>query len=103
MIVLYIIWSIENARPTARDLNRYVMEHATKWKDIGIELGLQTATLNIIEKDHPLDSVECFKKALNKWLDFDINATWKKLEVALTNVNRAILGLGPVDDIYDIS
>ena len=40
----------------------------------------------------------CFHRTLNQWLQLD--ATWKTLEVALTNMNRAKLGLDPVDDVY---
>ena len=85
-----------------KDLNRYVTwKYATSWYDIGIELGLDLDVLDIIEKDHPQQSVTCFKKMLDKWLKLTVNdATWGTLEVALTNVNRAKLGLDPVDDVY---
>ena len=56
--------------------------------------------LDIIEKDNHQQSVPCFQKTLNKWLSTDNNATWKALEVALTNVNRIKNGLDPVDDVY---
>ena len=72
---------------------------ATQWHDVGIELGLDLNVLDIIEKDHPQQSVKCFQKTLDKWLNTD-DATWKTLEVALTNVNRTKLGLNPVDDVY---
>ena len=84
-----------------RDLNRYVMKYATDWYDIGIELGLELDVLDIIEKDNPQKSVKCFQKTLDKWLKLNTDdATWKALEVALTNVNRTNLGLNPVDDVY---
>ena len=85
-----------------RDLNRYVTrKHATDWYDIGIELGLELDVLNIIKKDNPLECEACFQNTLDKWLKLNTdNATWKTLEVALTNVNRAKLGLDPVDDMY---
>ena len=57
--------------------------------------------LNIIEKNNHQQAKICFQNALDKWLMLNAhNATWKSLEVALTNVNRTKLGLGPVDDIY---
>ena len=85
-----------------KDLNRYVTrKHATDWYDIGIELGLELDILDIIENDHPQKGVTCFQKTLDKWLKLNTDdATWRTLEVALTNVNRAKLGLGPVDDVY---
>ena len=85
-----------------RDLNRYVTrKYAADWEDVGIELGLDLDVLDIIKKDNPHQSETCFKKTLDKWLKLNTDdATWKTLEVALTNVNRAKLGLDPVDDLY---
>ena len=84
-----------------RDINRYTKRHATDWKDIGLELGLQFEGLNIIEKDHSPCCVTCFQLMINCWLNSATeNATWEALEVALTNVNRQKLGFDPVDDVY---
>ena len=84
-----------------RDINRYTKRHATDWKDIGLELGLQFEILNIIEKDHSPCCVTCFQSMINCWLNSATeNATWEALEVALTNVNRQKLGFDPVDDVY---
>ena len=92
----------ENERPTIKDLNRFVIKkYATDWEDIGIELGLEFDVLKIINRDHPLQSIACLRETLDKWLTLNANdATWRTLEVALTNVNRAKLGLDPVDDVY---
>ena len=85
-----------------KDLNRYVTKkYATNWYDIGIELDLELDVLDIIKKDNPQDSISCFQKTLNKWLKLNNqSATWKMLEVALTNVDRTNLGLDPIDDVY---
>ena len=85
-----------------RDLNRYVTKkYATDWYDIGIELGLELDLLDIIKKENPQQSVTCFQKTLDKWLKLNSDdATWKTLEVALTNVNRTNLRLDPVDNIH---
>ena len=85
-----------------RDLNRYVTrKYASDWEDIGIELGLDLDVLKIIARDNPLQSVACLRETLDKWLKLNTDdATWKTLEVALTNVNRTKLGLDPVDDVY---
>jgi len=84
------------------DFNRYVIEkYANDWEDIGVELGLDLDALNINARDNPLQSVTCLRETLNKWLNSSTDdATWKTLEVALTNVNRAKLGLDPVDHVY---
>jgi len=84
-----------------RDLNRYVIKkYADLWKDIGLELGLGLKLLNVIEKDHPHQSVTCLQIVLDEWLKLSTNTTWKSLEVALTNVTRVNFGLDPVDAIY---
>lgn len=95
-------WFVENEIPSNQDLNRYVIEkYSTDWRDISIELGMDIDTLDIIKKDHHQQNILCFQNALDKWLRLNThNATWKSLEVALTNVNRTKLGLGPVDDVY---
>ena len=87
-----------------RDINRYTKKYAADWKDIGIELGLKLSTLNIIEKDHPSQSVTCFQAMIDNWIESTTDSvTWKALEVALTNVNRQKLELDPVDDIYGMA
>ena len=92
---------VEDGTPTMKDLNSYVTEiYATKWKNIGIELGLNLEVMNIIETDHHNQCVVSFQKTLNKWLKKFPGATWRALEVALTNVTRQSLGLDPVDNVY---
>ena len=49
-----------------KDLNRYVIKkYADMWKDIGLELGLGLKLLNVIEKDHPHQSVTCLQMVLD--------------------------------------
>ena len=85
-----------------RDLNRHVAKkYATDWEDIGMELGLELDVLKIIARDNPLQSEACLRETLDKWLKLNTDdATWKTLEVALTNVKRAKLGLDPINDVY---
>ena len=85
-----------------RDLNRYVTKkYASDWEDIGIELELDLNVLKIIARDNTQRTEACLRETLDKWLTLNSdNATWKTLEVALTNVQRAKLGLNPVDDVY---
>ena len=89
----------ENERPTMKDLNRYVTrKYASDWKDIGIELGLDLDRLDIIARDNPLENKASLRETLYQWLKLNTDdATWKVLEIALTNVNRAKLELDPVD------
>ena len=85
-----------------KDLNRHVIrKYAGDWEDIGMELGLELDVLKIIGRDNPLQSIACLRETLDKWLKLNTDdATWNTLEVALTNVNRAKLGLDPVDGVY---
>jgi len=91
---------VEDDTPTMKDLNRYVTKkYAADWEDIGLELGLQLDRLKIIKKNNPQQAVDCFKEVMDKWLDSTPNATWKTLEVALTNVRRQQLDLDPIDNL----
>ena len=85
-----------------RDLNNYVAKkYADDWEDIGLQLGLKLDVVKIIAKDYPQQSVACLRETLDKWLKLNADdATWRTLEIALTNVNRTNLGLNPVDDVY---
>ena len=82
-----------------KDLHRYAKRFPVNWKNIGLELGLRYATLNVIEADY-WQNADRLLMTLNKWLMINPNATWRSLEVAFTNANRLDLGLDPVDDVY---
>ena len=83
------------------ELNRYVLYiHAHKWKNIGMELGLEFDVLDEIESKHIHQNVHCFQKALNMWLKTISYPTWDTLEVAITNVHRAESGLLPVTRVF---
>ena len=85
-----------------KDLNRYVTnKYESDWQDIGIELGLELDELDIIERNYPQQSLTCFQWTLDRWLKLNNDdATWKTLEIAITNVNRTKLGLDPVDHVH---
>lgn len=93
---------VEDKVPTVKELNRYVIrQYSTNWEDIGIKLGMDHDLLQVIEANNPGDSRMRCLATLNEWLKVNPDdATWKKLELALTNVNREKLGLDPVDDVY---
>jgi len=100
VLVLLPVKSVEDDTPTMRDLNRYVVnKYKADWKDIAYELGFNFEMVESIKKDHSNESDTCFQKCLDSWMEGH-NATWRALEVALTNVNRKKLGLDPVDDVY---
>ena len=86
-----------------KDLNRYVTrKYSADWYDIGIELELETSALDTIQDNNRQQNATCLQRTLDKWLKLNKgDTTWRTLEVALTNVNRAKLGLNPVDDVHD--
>ena len=82
-------------KPQLKDLQRFLTEYCLEWKTIGLQLELKSNVLNLIEVDHmhPNKHRECFRSTLEKWLQLDLEATWSKLELAITNANRLKLGL----------
>ena len=63
-------------------------------------MGLDIDVLKTVEQNYIYKVENCFQETLLKWLKSTLNATWKALELAITNVRRQQLGLGPVDDVY---
>ena len=55
-----------------------IPKYAIYWKEIGIGLSLSYEALQIIEADFPKTTERC-TNMLVKWLQTDVNATWKKL------------------------
>ena len=99
---VYPTYCIEHEVPKLRDLNsRVVSHHAVRWRNIGIELGLVPSLLDSIPENCATKSQrsqECLIAVLEKWLMQDgPNATWSKLEHAVTNVQRIELGLDPLE------
>ena len=69
-----------NTTPLLRDLYNYITpQYATKWRKIGTQLGLPTATLDIIKNDHKDRAEPCCNAMLKKWLQVDTTASWSKL------------------------
>ena len=67
----------------------------TEWKALGLALGLQMRTLNVIEKDHPNNTNGCHDECLTKWLqradDVDTHhgvPTYSSLADALDKINQ---------------
>ena len=99
MIHITLLYITETKTPEMKDLHRYIIKtYAPDWKAIGLELNLKASALNIIEKDNPLNCTACFERTLESWLKSTPHATWRILEVAITNVQRARLGLKPLPD-----
>ena len=76
-------------------------QYAADWFETGVKLGLNdfpNVLENITESSLENDRL-CFHEVLYKWLKLFPDATWRSLEVALTNVKREKLHLDPVTDV----
>lgn len=64
-------------------------EVASKYRAIGILLGLSTSALQDIENCHRGDPKECLLDVLTKWIHkVDPPATWEEITIALDVVER---------------
>ena len=79
------------------ELNRFLTNYCAFWRSTGLKLGLEATVLNLIEADHRLQQRECFREMLQRWLQQDVNATWSKLELAITNAKREYNSLDPLE------
>ena len=69
--------------PSMEEIHRYVIpQYSSQWKTLGILLGLPSGTLDNIASLRSPDS-ECCGSMLQKWLQVDLTATWKKLFKAI--------------------
>ena len=75
------------------ELNKFLTKYCGHWRSIGYKLGLSDDVLNVIHSNHPTQERECFRVALQKWLEQDTMATWSTLELAITNACREELSL----------
>ena len=69
-----------NSTPSLKDLQQFVTPHyAIQWRVIGIQLGLSSETLDIIEYDNHYKIIPCCNTVLKTWLQMDTTASWEKL------------------------
>ena len=86
MYVFNILTVALSGRPEYKDLCNFVTrDYANYWKQIGVELGLRKVKLDAIETERFYQSERC-NEMLGHWLDFDRNASWKKLEEAIQSL-----------------
>ena len=79
--------SIENKRPTLRDVYRYVVpQYAHKWTYLGAQLHFSQAELEIIFSNSRNDSEECCRGLMSRWLIKSSNATWDQLLSAIDHL-----------------
>lgn len=72
-----------NDAPSQRDLQRYfIPSYCIYWREVGVELGLSNAALDIVEAENQGSFRKC-SAMLAKWLSVDTNSSWKKLFCAI--------------------
>ena len=71
---------LSELRPTELYLNRlFIEKHATKWRNIGLELSIASEALDIIKVDYPTDVQARCRATLKAWLQKDPEASWEQL------------------------
>ena len=78
-------------KPLMRELHTNVVhQYASKWKQLGLKLGLERYDIiNILEDNASIDdrSVNCCTAVLQKWLQFTPLPTWGKLDVVIRTLH----------------
>ena len=71
-------------RPIVREFDRHVRDEvATRWHDLGVQLGISTKQLAIINTNYHGNVQMCCTKMFIKWLEIDNTASWNELIKAL--------------------
>ena len=69
-----------NTTPLLKDLYQHITpRYAADWKVIGTLLGLPSGRLDAIEAGWPTNTKWCCNQMLEKWLQVDMTASWKRL------------------------
>ena len=65
-------------------VNSELVSVAPRWMDLGVSLGLDPPTLELIASDHPNDANRCLTEVLAKWLQQVRTArSWRAITLAL--------------------
>ena len=89
------LYYIDDQKPNPKDLQRFLIHYCKYWRGVGLQLGLETSVLDVVEADHHTLS-ERFRVTLEKWLQLNVGVTWSNLELAITNANRMSVGRLPL-------
>ena len=77
---IHISSTIVNTTPLLKDLYQHITpQYAADWKVIGTLLGLPSGELKAIEAGYPTNVRWCCNQMLEKWLEVDTTASWRKL------------------------
>ena len=73
-----------NSTPLLKDLYEHITpRYAADWKVIGTLLGVPNGELNAIEAGYPINVRWCCNQMLEKWVEIDSSASWRKLFAAI--------------------
>ena len=63
-----------------------------EWFDLGLQLGLPSATLRLIAADPNIKDIKSQRLAmLSEWLKYDTAASWEKLAAALVTIGENVV------------
>ena len=75
-------------RPTVKEFDHHIRDEvATRWYDLGVQLGVSTKQLAIINANYHGDVQMCCTKMFVYWLKIDTTANWNELIKALEIMN----------------
>ena len=75
-------------------LNNVVLavNDVAEWFDLGLQLGLPSATLRLIAADPNIKDIKSQRLAmLSEWLKYDTAASWEKLAAALVTIGENVV------------
>ena len=72
------------------EVQHAIWEGRTKWRPLGLELGLLPDTLKAIRSNHPQSVDECFCEMISEWLKSDYRPNW---EILISALRSPIVGL----------
>ena len=67
-----------------------VVSDVVEWFDLGLQLGLPSATLGLIAADNIKDIKSQRRAMLSEWLKYDTAASWEKLAAALSTIGENV-------------
>ena len=81
--------------PTNKDLaNEVIPKVCPMWREVGVQLDLDIATLNRIRAECHSDVIQCCTRMFEEWLKQKTEASWITVMNACTRVKQNLL-VGP--------
>ncbi len=73
---------------------RIIEEVCSDWQKIGLLIGMPSAILQIIDRQHPLKCEQCFTEVVKYWISesgTEYPATWIGLRMVLADSQHSVL------------